>query len=174
VNAQDEHGFTALMYAAGKGNVYCVKVLIGCHANVNAKDNDGRTALMLAASAGKAESVQDLIAAGADVNAKDKNGNTALMYAAPHLPSIKRPSGNPAFQRWSLTWPPFCGVRGRGVRQPEDRTDHTSFFTECLGHASGRPARRPHKVSPFPAPQLTAMVLRARAREISSSSQATA
>jgi len=83
VNAQDEHGFTALMYAAGKGNVYCVKVLIGCHANVNAKDKNGNTALMNAAFWGRTVNVKALIAAGANVNAKDNDGKTVLMHAGP-------------------------------------------------------------------------------------------
>ena len=50
VNANDKEGWTALMYAAGSGNVECVKNLIAAGANVHAKNNNGRTALMIAAA----------------------------------------------------------------------------------------------------------------------------
>ena len=50
VNAKDKNGWTALMMAAVKGNVDCVKNLIAAGAEVNAKNKDGCTALMMAAA----------------------------------------------------------------------------------------------------------------------------
>ena len=50
VNAVDEDGETALMYAAQSGHFDIVKYLIEDHgADVNAVDEDGKTALMCAA-----------------------------------------------------------------------------------------------------------------------------
>jgi ankyrin repeat protein len=93
LNAKDKNGWTALMFAAAKGNEYCTKILIQCRANVNAKDNGGSTALMWAAQAGNVACVKLLIAAGADVNAKDKDGRTALMGAAVPAAAILRDAG---------------------------------------------------------------------------------
>jgi hypothetical protein len=48
VNAKDNDGWTALMYAAFSGYTETAEVLIDNGADVNAKDNDGLTALMIA------------------------------------------------------------------------------------------------------------------------------
>ena len=45
VNAQDNNGKTALMYAFEVGNSGIAEMLIKAGADVNAKDNDGRTVL---------------------------------------------------------------------------------------------------------------------------------
>ena len=82
VNATDEDGNTALMYASAEGHTVIVSMLIEAGADVNAKDIDGLTALMLASGEGHTETVSTLIKAGADVNAKTKEGWTALMAAA--------------------------------------------------------------------------------------------
>ena len=82
VNARDEVGATALMFAAGYGTAESVKVLLDAGADLNARNEDGWTALMRAAGKGTAESVKVLLDAGADVNAMDEDGWTALMWAA--------------------------------------------------------------------------------------------
>ncbi|MDE7140592.1 MAG: ankyrin repeat domain-containing protein [Treponemataceae bacterium] len=78
VDAKDNQGITALMYAIRKGKKDMAELLIKSGANVNAKDDAGRTALMLAASNGHKDIAELLIKSGADVNAKDNNGLTAL------------------------------------------------------------------------------------------------
>lgn len=82
VNAKNEYGNTALIYAACCGHNDCLSALIVAGADVNAKNDDGNTALTLAAGNGHKDCVAALIAAGADVNAKNNNGWTALILAA--------------------------------------------------------------------------------------------
>ena len=65
VNAKDNDGFTALMFAARDGQTDTVPALLAKGADVNAKDNDGRTALMRAKKKGHKEIVQLLKKAGA-------------------------------------------------------------------------------------------------------------
>ncbi|MBQ6775497.1 MAG: ankyrin repeat domain-containing protein [Synergistaceae bacterium] len=89
VNARDNVGQTALMYAAkafNGGDAELVSILIDAGADVNAKNNLGYTALMYAAAYtvenGIFEPVAEpLIRAGADVNARDNEGQTALTKA---------------------------------------------------------------------------------------------
>jgi len=82
VNAKNEHGNTALILAAKKGNVEMVNDLLKKGAYVDAQNKDGHTALIVAAIYGNVEVVNDLLKKGADVNAKNKHGNTALIVAA--------------------------------------------------------------------------------------------
>jgi ankyrin repeat protein len=79
---KDEHGRTALMRAALKGDRADVQGLLDGGADVNATTEAGVTALMLAAGEGHAEVLQTLIAKSADVNARTPGGYTALMCAA--------------------------------------------------------------------------------------------
>ena len=82
VNAKDNDGRTALMFAAEKGHTEIVQILLKKGADVNAEDEYGGTALMIAAENGHTEIIKLLLEKGADVNAKDWYGKTALMYAA--------------------------------------------------------------------------------------------
>ncbi|MEC8882342.1 MAG: ankyrin repeat domain-containing protein, partial [Pseudomonadota bacterium] len=62
LNAQDNEGLTALMWAVNKGNIGVVKALLAHRdsndkplINVNVKDNKGHTAQMIASAFGKEE-----------------------------------------------------------------------------------------------------------------------
>ena len=82
VNAKDNLGYTALMYAAENGHTETAQALLARRADVNAKENkSGLTTLMAALANGRTETAQALLAHGTDVNAKDNFGWTALMYA---------------------------------------------------------------------------------------------
>ncbi len=84
VDAKDNDGRTALIYATEKGGYRrneIIQLLLDRGADINAKDKDGRTALMEAVWQENEEIVQLLLNSGADVNAKDKWGGTALMEA---------------------------------------------------------------------------------------------
>ena len=83
INAKDEDGRTALMYAAYNGHTVIIEMLIRKGASVNLTDNFGRTALMFASSGPYPESVRVLLKNQADPNMVDKEEHfTALMYAA--------------------------------------------------------------------------------------------
>ena len=84
VDAVDEFGRTALMYAAEYGHKDIVNALAGSHgANVDVVDRGGITALMHAASNGQTATVNALAGThGANVEAVDNHGKTALMSAA--------------------------------------------------------------------------------------------
>ena len=65
VDAKDNNGRTALMYASASGYEGIVKILIENKADVNAKDNNGMTALMGASKEGHEEIEEILKKAGA-------------------------------------------------------------------------------------------------------------
>jgi hypothetical protein len=82
MNEPDGDGWTAIFYAAAKGQTEAVKALIDAKANVNAKGKrDGETPLMVAALSGYVDVVKALLVAGADKNAKDSKGRTAAQMA---------------------------------------------------------------------------------------------
>ncbi|NYT36711.1 ankyrin repeat domain-containing protein [Allopusillimonas soli] len=64
-------GWTPLQYAASKGHLDTVKMLISQGAMVNAPAPDGTTALMMAAFSGSEEVVQYLLDQGADVTTQN-------------------------------------------------------------------------------------------------------
>ena len=76
------NGTTALMTAAGAGQVALLTPLLGAGADVDERGGVGETALMWAAESGRLESVRALLDAGAHVDAANKKGVTALMVAA--------------------------------------------------------------------------------------------
>ena len=94
VDAQDRHGVTALMRAAGlpaiedtdpseaERALRDARVLIAAGASVKVADADGRTALHHAVKAGAAETVDLLLMAGADPDVADSSGDTAVHVAA--------------------------------------------------------------------------------------------
>jgi ankyrin repeat protein len=81
----DKGGRTALHWAAFRGHLPVLEVLLGCsevQQGLDVKDGRGRTALHLAALAGSAVCLETLVRAGANVHAADGEGLTALHVAA--------------------------------------------------------------------------------------------
>ena len=92
INAVNEYGITALMYAIKENSRFNKKFitdLIKYGANINASDKNGMTVLMYAISyyniyddnTNTKELIIDLIKNGANIDVVDNNGKTALMYA---------------------------------------------------------------------------------------------
>lgn len=80
IDAQDENGFTALMYAAFHNNTSIVKMLIAAGVDLNKQNAWKQTALMYTTFNQSKEAACLLINAGADLNVRDGCGQTALMY----------------------------------------------------------------------------------------------
>ncbi|ERN42499.1 ankyrin repeat-containing protein [Rubidibacter lacunae KORDI 51-2] len=80
-NAREhDDGWTALMLAAARDAIECVRALLDAGADPNASCHSGQTAISEAAYWGHVEVVEVLLAAGANVNAADnEDGWTPLM-----------------------------------------------------------------------------------------------
>ena len=77
INDPDETGQTALHFAADKGCIDCINLLLNAGANVNAIDQDGIGVLQTAVIAGiNVEGVKVLIEAGADPYMEDNDGDS--------------------------------------------------------------------------------------------------
>lgn len=81
INAQNEHGVTALMRAAQYGHVKMVRALLAAGADANIKRNDKFTALALAAFFGHTEIVRALMEHGADLQASTRYDTSPHMWA---------------------------------------------------------------------------------------------
>jgi hypothetical protein len=85
----DWEGFTPLMFAAEKGRLETVRLLIAAGANVNRKSESGLTALHLAAGGNKDEKVARLLlGAGADPSLSTRDGLSPGDFAARN-PALK-------------------------------------------------------------------------------------
>jgi ankyrin repeat protein len=82
IHAKDTIGTSALLLAAGGGNLDCVKFLMDQGLDIKDKDNNGATALMRAAKSGNVECIQFCWSHDMeDVNARNIYGETALKIA---------------------------------------------------------------------------------------------
>jgi len=81
VSSTDEDGQSGLHYAAAKGRVKVIDLLIERGADIMARDLKGQTALHLAASQGQKASVLALLSKGAAIDAPDRDGATPLHQA---------------------------------------------------------------------------------------------
>jgi ankyrin repeat protein len=82
VNAQALDGSTPLMWAARKGELEIVRLLLSKGANANVVDRLGRSALSYAAEArGDGDTVRALASGGAPLDAQDEGGETPLIKA---------------------------------------------------------------------------------------------
>jgi len=73
-------GYTALHWAAKKGNRDMTQILLDMKAKVNITSNGGYTPLHLAAMSGNEEIVTLLLTAGADANLRDYSGRQPIHY----------------------------------------------------------------------------------------------
>ena len=91
VNTANEHGFTALHWAAFGGRLAVMEYLVGQGADLEARDDGGNTALHDAARGGRLAVVKYLVENGASLTARTNEGNTALHWAARygHLSVVK-------------------------------------------------------------------------------------
>ncbi len=81
-NIVNDHGSTALHYAAKKRDTSILKALLAHGANVNVQDYDGHMAIHHAAHFGMQESIEVLVDGGANIETRNSIGCTALHIAA--------------------------------------------------------------------------------------------
>lgn len=74
-------GWTPLHYAATKGHLAIISLLLEQHAYIDAESPNGTTPLMMAAMYGTAAAVKLLLQEGADPQLKNQQGLTALEFA---------------------------------------------------------------------------------------------
>jgi hypothetical protein len=85
LKVRDSQGLTALHYAAKKGNLACLKMLIGAApALIDAQTDDGETPLYIATQNNQLFIVQVLIKEKIDVNLTTKHGMNSLICALHH------------------------------------------------------------------------------------------
>ena len=86
VSTEGAHkGNTALMEAAGEGDLACARRLLAANANLSAASPMGSTPLHWAAIGGRPTMCKLLIAQGADIALKNHDGRTPLHCAADRL-----------------------------------------------------------------------------------------
>lgn len=109
-DAQDEDGWTALMYAARTDNPNMLVLLIKANVDLNLVNHDGETALIIAARHANVEAARQLLMAGADITPMDAKGRTALDWAdADHrtyLSQIIRIASRPSLARVTVAEKP--------------------------------------------------------------------
>jgi uncharacterized protein len=81
INAQDEDGWTALMWGVLNLKDESAAYLMDHGADVNAKSTTGKTVLMIAAEKCHPDMATVLLNHGARVNERDSRGRTAIQYA---------------------------------------------------------------------------------------------
>lgn len=74
-------GWTPLHYAATKGHLAIISLLLEAHAYIDAESPNGTTPLMMAAMYGTGAAVKLLLQEGADPQLKNQQGLTALEFA---------------------------------------------------------------------------------------------
>ena len=82
LNGGDDHGFTAMMWAAWLGHVTIGKTLLDLGADVTKRDTDGQDALFHACWQGESRFASLLLQHNADPSTADVDGESALMAAA--------------------------------------------------------------------------------------------
>src|SRR5215475_1272910 len=186
VNAPQNDGTTALMWAVRYDDLDTADALIRAGAKVSTANRDGATALQLAAMNGDAPMLQKLIKAGADPNIPlSKTGDTALMMAArtgnPAALSALLESGANvnARESWGGTTPLMWAVSERHADAVKVLIDHgadvharSNFVAAANGRGfEGRTpatASAAQKIEEFASGWLTPLMFAAREGDLAS------
>ncbi|KAI8625412.1 ankyrin repeat-containing domain protein [Xylariaceae sp. FL1651] len=89
INATDARGRTALHWAALRGDLEAVELLLDAGADVDVVDEFKCTPLLYAVSSAKPRMIELLILRKADVNFANNRGDTPLHYAARHRDDVE-------------------------------------------------------------------------------------
>jgi len=141
VNEQDEHGWTPLNWAAGKGDLECVTLLVDGGADVFRVGRDQRTPYMIALAAGRVEVVKFLRGAEDDYPGEKKQRPQRLYCKAYHLKDLRQ---FPGWTESKVNWKEKRQTgRGDGNRsQEEELSDgdvvflhHDLTVTQSMWHS---------------------------------------
>jgi uncharacterized protein len=127
VNQQDEHGWTPLNWAAGKGNLDLVKLLVDLGADIFKVGRDQRTPYMIALAAGRTE-VAKYLRQLEDQTAGEKQGRPEREYCkAYHISDFRK------FSRWTeskINWKEngAADVTGNGGEGEQSLADDDIAF----------------------------------------------
>lgn len=94
VNRKDERGYALLHYAAARGSIQDIALLLRRGANPNIRDADGNTPLHTAVSTGRIAAVAVLLRGGARVHARNRAKQSPLDLA------VRRQGAKPL--EWSI------------------------------------------------------------------------
>lgn len=78
LNARDEGGWTAIVWAADIGDAKMTSILLNSGADAKISDSENNTALHWATLSESAETINILLRNGCNVRAQNINGDTAL------------------------------------------------------------------------------------------------
>lgn len=90
VDAIDENGRTAILFAAGLGSENCIRLLAEAGADLDKQDKEGFTALHIAAGYVKQGAVRTLVELGADPEIEDSQGRNPIVLARDLLSKTSR------------------------------------------------------------------------------------
>lgn len=90
VDAIDENGRTALLFAAGLGSENCIRLLAEAGADLDKQDKEGFTALHIAAGYVKQGAVRTLVELGTDPEIEDSQGRNPIVLARDLLSKTSR------------------------------------------------------------------------------------
>jgi len=88
VNAADEHGWTALLFAARDGRLPMAEYLLGEGARLDVRNSSGGQPVHLAAAWNRLSVLEFLVQKGARIDAVDDDGWTPLHHTN-HLPMVE-------------------------------------------------------------------------------------
>jgi uncharacterized protein len=116
VNQQDEHGWTPLNWAAGRGDLEMVKLLVSRGGDLFKVGRDQRTPYMIALAAGRVEVVKFLREAEDQFEGEKRPRPERKYCKAYHLRDLRQ------FTGWSesrINWKTVSGDNGRNDKQGE-------------------------------------------------------
>jgi len=138
-------GYTALHWAAKKGNRDMTQILLDMKAKVNITSNGGYTPLHLAAMSGNEEIVTLLLTAGADANLRDYSGRQPIHYLKSlSLPLQSKKANCANCFGWQFhTFSATPHVRARSETLVLKLSEHTRAFHSNPRHAMATLSHNP-------------------------------
>jgi len=141
-------GYTALHWAAKKGNRDMTQILLDMKANVNIISNGGYTPLHLAAMSGNEDIVTMLLTSGADANTRDYSGRQPIHYLKSlSLPLQSKKANCANCFNWQFhTFSATPHIRARSETLVLKLSEHTRAFHNNPRHAMATLSHNPSSV----------------------------